>query len=119
MSNNDKSSDRAKYIQPIIIAVSVAVISAAGGSIYRHESMILEQKAEVSVLKKRLYRSRMTSFEYHDRYVRAEIQMLGLKKGKDGHLSVVDQTRMAFLTNLKETISENRTQAAEEGKDNG
>ena len=119
MSNNDKSSDKAKFLQPVIIALTIAIISSASGILYRHETLIVEQTSELIVLKKRLYRFKMSMFEYHDRAIRFEIQSIELKQNKDGSLSIVDQTRMSYLTNMKEVLAEKRTAVVEEGKDSG
>ena len=71
-------------------------------------------------MEKRIYRLRMRALDYHSRFIRAEIQMLTLEQNKaGGSLSVVGQSRLAFLRDLLDQIKDEKTQVAEEGETSG
>ena len=110
---------RSKYIQPVVLAVVIGIFSAAGGIIYQHSEQILNLQRDLTSTQKRIYRLRMRALDYHNRFIRSEIQMLELERSKAGVLSVVAQSRLAFLRDLLEQIQEEKTQVIEEGVTNG
>lgn len=112
------SDSKQKYLQPVIIALSIAVISAAGTALFRHESMLLNLHRDFGAMDKKIYRLHMRNFEYHARYVEGELQVMELRRIK-GQLSIVDQARIVFLKNVKETISQEKIRVTEEGVENG
>jgi len=105
-----------KYLQPVLIALMVAIISAAGGSIYRHELMIADQQGNHQILAKKLYRSNLRALEYHDQYLRGQIQALELIGATEGAMTIPQQAWVSQLNGFKEQVEQERSQAIEEGK---
>jgi predicted YcjX-like family ATPase len=104
---------------PVIIAITIAIVSACGGAVYRHEIQLVEQQRDISKLRVRVYRERMRLFEYHERYARAMIQVIDLRGNKEQGLSVVDKTYLNFFKDLKESVGEEKQNYVETYKHEG
>lgn len=108
--------NKAKYLQPIAIALSIAIISAASSMMYRHEGMIGDESNRLTALSKEVYRINMRGYEYHNSLVSAQLRTMELKDATNNGLSVAEQAWVSYLENLKEEIEERMLRTIEEGK---
>jgi len=114
----DKTDSKLKFLPPLVAALAVALFTATGGMAYRHEVSLLSHDREISKLRSRLYRERVRTYEYHERLNRAIMQIIELRKDKEG-LSVVEKTRLNFYKSQIELIKEEKANYVETWKHEG
>lgn len=118
MVDKPTENGKTKILQTVVGVVLAAVLTSSAGMMYRHEVGIIAQKRDTSQLQARLYRERIRNYEYHERYMRAIIQLIELRKNKEG-LSIVDKSRLNFFVGQQEMIQEEKDNYIETWKSEG
>ena len=118
MTNKPEPNGKAKLIQQVAGILLAAILTSGAGMMYRHEVAVLEQRRDISKLRARVYREQVRDYEYHERYMRAVIQLIELRENKEG-LTVVDKSRLNFYRSQKELIQEEKANYIETWKHEG
>ena len=98
-----------KYLQPIAIALSIAVITATGSMLYRHDNMI-----DSTV--KDLYEHEMAGYEYHIALVDTQIRVMELREDTAGKLDTAEKNWVSYLKDLRSSIQADKLRATEDRK---
>jgi hypothetical protein len=114
----DSNGTKTKILAAVIGSVLATVLSAGGGMMYRHEVTQLEQARDISKLRARVYRERVRSYEYHERYMQSVVQLIELRDNKEG-LSVVDKSRLNFYKGQQQMVREEKGNYIETWKHEG
>lgn len=118
MADKPAENGKTKILQTVIGVVLAAMLTSGAGMMYRHEGSIIAQEQETSKLRARLYRERVRSYEYHERYMRAVVQLIELRRNKEG-LSIVDKSRLNFFVGQQEMVREEKDNYIETWKHEG
>ena len=116
--NKPEANGKAKILQMVIGSLLASVLTAGAGMMYRHEVTLLEQGRDISKLRARVYRERIRSYEYHERYMRGVVQLVELRGNKEG-LSVVDKSILSYYESQQELVKEERDNYIETWKHEG
>ena len=110
MANGDAS----KYIQPIIIALVIAIVSATSTMLYRHELSILSNETNIGRVRTDIYRQTIALYEEREVSLRSAIQLLQREVRENPGTSNYKQAKLESYQQLLELIKQNRQNYVEE-----
>lgn len=110
----NKSDDLPKYIQPIIIAIVIAAVTATSTMLYRHEISIFSNKTSIKSLKTEIYRQTLSLYEEREITLRSDIQLLKREIRENPNTSPYKQAKLEAQIQLLELIQQNRQNYVEE-----
>ena len=103
-----------KYLQPILIAVVIASLTATCGMLYRHEISILTNDKNITSLKTEIYRQTLSLYEEREITLRSAIQLLKREIRENPGTSSYKQAKLESYQQLLELIQQNRQNYVEE-----
>jgi len=114
----ESNGTKTKILAAVIGSVLATVLSAGGGMMYRHEVTQLEHARDISKLRARLYRERVRSYEYHERFMRGAVALVELRGNKEG-LTIVDKSILRYYQSQQELVQEEKDNYIETWKHEG
>ncbi len=108
------NGDTAKYIQPIIIAMVIAVVSATSTMLYRHELSILANGNHIRSVRTDIYRQTIALYEEREVSLRSAIQLLTREVRENPEGSTYKHAKLDSYQQLLELIQQNRQNYVEE-----
>ena len=103
---------------PIVIALTIAIMSFAGNAVYRHELEILRLEKEAGKLRLTVYRHEKRDLEYRSRFTLSVIQFLRMNTPREEERAS-HTSALKYYTDHLEVIREERADFIEENKHRG
>lgn len=107
------------WIQPLFVAICVAGLTAAVGTIWNHEQRILGLDRDISRLRVHVYRQQIKNYEILEAFFRARIQLIDIRRDDNGKLSKMDQAQFNYFVQAKESLVIVKENYVEEHKHEG